>query len=304
MQETIARVPTPPTGSVPSTSDRLPQGMVEDAAKRLGWLALVVADHHPVGSGFPAVRPAGAGRWRSTPRSIGSPRCASELMAIGVFALRRYRVVLPRVLLVIGMVWEVVVSFCISMIETSLPTGSGASDARHLVDRAVDHRRRRVHSESSGVDAASPRSPPRRRGRSPTSSTPLFTTFRRLTSDKLATWPFFNYLFAILAYLIGRRMYGITIAAQTARGARQLSTGGADRRRRHGRGVEGQPSDAGAVRRDQVDSHAGRGKLGEAGRPVVETLPARSQRHRRVCSRRTRSTSTTSAWRAMGASTT
>ena len=49
----------------------------------------------------------------------------SELMAIGVFALRRYRVVLPRVLLVIGMVWEVVVAFCISMIETTVPTRSG-----------------------------------------------------------------------------------------------------------------------------------------------------------------------------------
>src|SRR5262245_19948262 len=54
MPETSARHPatptvpagsagTSPTGSAPTGSDRLPQGMVEDAAKRLGWLALVVA---------------------------------------------------------------------------------------------------------------------------------------------------------------------------------------------------------------------------------------------------------------------
>src|SRR5687768_10042470 len=118
MQETIARVPTPPT--VPGTPDRLPQGMVDDAAQRLGWLALVVAIIIPAVQIFqrfaqPALTPA-------LDTEINRlATLASELMAICVFALRRYRVVLPRVLLVIGMVWEVMVAFCISLIETSLP---------------------------------------------------------------------------------------------------------------------------------------------------------------------------------------
>jgi hypothetical protein len=120
MQETIARLPTPPTGSVPNTSDRLPQGMVEDAAKRLGWLALVVAIIIPSVQVFQRL----AQPMLTVALDSDSNRLAtlvSELMALGVFALRRYRVVLPRVLLVIGMVWEVMVSFCIAMIETTVP---------------------------------------------------------------------------------------------------------------------------------------------------------------------------------------
>ncbi len=87
--------------------------MVEDAAKRLGWLALVVAIIIPSVQVFQRfAQPALAVALDNDVNRLAT--LFSELMAIGVFALRRYRVVLPRVLLVIGMVWEVVVSFCIA----------------------------------------------------------------------------------------------------------------------------------------------------------------------------------------------
>jgi serine/threonine-protein kinase len=40
--------------------------------------------------------------------------------------------------------------------------------------------------------------------------------FSPVPIGKLLVWPVFNYLIALLAYLIGRRMYGMTIAADTA----------------------------------------------------------------------------------------
>ncbi len=214
MQETIARVPTPPTGSVPSTSDRLPQGMVEDAAKRLGWLALVVAIIIPAVQVFQRVaQPALTPILDTEINRLAT--LATELMAIGVYALRRYRVVLPRVLLVIGMVWEVVVSFCMSMIETSLPlspehpTLGISSVAPWIIAVGVFIPNRPTWTLVTALAAAT--------------TWPIgylinasIHDFPQAHLGQVSTWPFFNYLFALLAYLIGRRMYGITIAAQTA----------------------------------------------------------------------------------------
>ena len=214
MPDTIARLPTPPTGSAPSAPNRLPQGMVDDAAKRLGWLALVVAIIIPAVQIFQRIAQPELARALDAEASRLTA-LVSELMAIGVYALRRYRVVLPRVLLVIGMVWEVVVAFCISMIETSVPLDPGhptlgiSSVAPWIIATGVFIPNRPAWTLLTALAAAT-----------------MWPVAYLVNASihhlppaafgQLATWPFFNYLFAILAYLIGRRMYGMTIAAQTA----------------------------------------------------------------------------------------
>jgi serine/threonine-protein kinase len=188
--------------------------MVEDAAKRLGWLALVVAILIPLVQVFqrfaqPALTPA-------LDTDINRlATLAAELLALGVFALRHYRVVLPRVLLVIGMVWEVVVAFCIAMIETTIPPDPAhptlgiSSIAPWIITVGVFIPNRPAGTLVTALAAAT--------------TWPVAYLINASIHDfppphlgQILTWPFFNYQFAILAYLIGRRMYGITIAAQTA----------------------------------------------------------------------------------------
>jgi serine/threonine-protein kinase len=188
--------------------------MVEDAAKRLGWLALVVAIIIPLVQVFqrfaqPALTPV----LDTDVNRLAT--LAAELLAIGVFALRRYRLVLPRGLLVIGMVWEVVVSFCISMIETTIPPDPAhptlgiSSVAPWIMTVGVFIPNHPAGTLVTALAAAT--------------TWPVAYLINSSIHDfppphlgQVMSWPFFNYLFAILAYLIGRRMYGITIAAQTA----------------------------------------------------------------------------------------
>ena len=188
--------------------------MVEDAAKRLAWLALVVAIIIPAVQVFQRfAQPALTAVLDTDGNRLAT--LAAELLAIGVFALRRYRVVLPRVLLVVGMIWEVVVSFCISMIETTIPLDPArptlgiSSVAPWIMTVGVFIPNRPSGTLITALAAAT--------------TWPVAYLINATIHDfppallgQVLTWPFFNYLFAILAWLIGRRMYGITIAAQTA----------------------------------------------------------------------------------------
>jgi serine/threonine protein kinase len=214
MNESVTRLPTPPTGSIPGGSDRLPQGMVEDAARRLGWLAVVVAIIIPLVQLFQRVAQPSLTAILDTDGNRLST-LAAELTAIGLFALRRYRVILPRVLLIVGMVWEVVVAFCISMIETSIPPSPAhptlgiSSIAPWVIAVGVFIPNRPVWTLVTALAAAT--------------TWPIAYLINSTVHDfppahlgQLSSWPFFNYLFAVLAYLISRRMYGITVAAQTA----------------------------------------------------------------------------------------
>jgi serine/threonine protein kinase len=124
-------------------------------------------------------------------------------------------VILPRVLLIVGMVWEVVVAFCISMIETSIPPSPAhptlgiSSIAPWVIAVGVFIPNRPVWTLVTALAAAT--------------TWPIAYLINSTVHDfppahlgQLSSWPFFNYLFAVLAYLISRRMYGITVAAQTA----------------------------------------------------------------------------------------
>jgi serine/threonine-protein kinase len=214
MADTVARLPTPPAGWSAGAGGRLPAGMVDDAARRLGWLALVVAVIIPAVQIFQRLAQPSIAPLLNTEMNRLITLIA-ELAAVGLFALRRYRVVLPRTLLAIGMGFEVLVALCIAFIETSAPP-----DPAHPV---------------LGISAIAPWIIavgvfiPNRPGWTLATAVAAATTwpiayaindavhgFPAAALGQLSVWPFFNYLFAILAYLIGRRMYGITIAAQTA----------------------------------------------------------------------------------------
>jgi serine/threonine-protein kinase len=213
MEPTVDRGPSPDS-STAETPDRLPPQMVEDAATRLGWLSLVVAILIPSVQLFQRVAQPGLGL------AIGNEvnrlaSLASVFMALGVFAARRYRLVTARTVLLLGMALEVVVAFCISLIETTLPLEPGrpvlgiSSVAPWIVTVGVFIPNRPAWTLATAVAAAT--TWPIAYGLNAASF-----EFPPVPVAQLAVWPFFNYLFAVLAYLISRRMYGITIAAQTA----------------------------------------------------------------------------------------
>ncbi len=214
MDETVARLPTPPTGTTAGRADRLPPGMVEDAAKRLGWLALVVAIIIPCVQIFQRIAQPGIASLLNTEASRLATLIA-EFAALGLFALHRYRLVLPPTMLVLGMVFEVIVAMNIALIETTVPLDPNhpvmgiSAIAPWIIASGVFIPTRPAWTLVTALAAAT--------------CWPIAYTINSTIHDfpsgnlgQVAVWPFFNYLFALLAYLIGRRMYGITIAAQTA----------------------------------------------------------------------------------------
>jgi serine/threonine-protein kinase len=214
MAETIARLPTPPTGTAAGSSERLPPGLVEDAAKRLGWLALVVAIIIPAVQIFQRVAQPSLGVLLDNEVNRLATLIA-EFMALAIFALRRYRLVIPATLLGLGMLFEVVVSLCIALIETTVPMDPAhpvmgiSSIAPWIIATGVFIPNRPVWTLITALAAAT--------------TWPIAYLvnarvhgFPPADIGQVAVWPFFNYLFAVLAYLISRRMYGMTIQAQTA----------------------------------------------------------------------------------------
>jgi serine/threonine-protein kinase len=214
MDETVARLPTPATGTSAGPSERLPAGMVEDAARRLGWLAIVVAVILPAVQIFQRIaQPSIAGLLNTELNRLIT--LIAEFTALGLFALRRYRVVLPSTLLVLGMVFEVVVALCIALIETTVPPEPThpvmgiSAIAPWIITVGVFIPNRPAWTLAAALAAAT--------------TWPVayainasLHDFPAVRAGQVAVWPVFNYLFAILAYLVSRRMYGITVAAQTA----------------------------------------------------------------------------------------
>ena len=125
------------------------------------------------------------------------------------------------------MVWEVVVSFCISLIETTVPINPAnptlgiSSIAPWIIAVGVFIPNRPAWTLVIALAAATTW---------PIAYAHQFriARFSAPPLGQVATWPFFNYLFAILAYLIGRRMYGITIAGADRARAGKLSARGTD----------------------------------------------------------------------------
>lgn len=214
METTLARVPTPVTGSATDQSRRLPPKLVDDAAKRIAWLAMVVVFMFPLVQLFQYIsQPQLAGVLGTPVNRLAS--LAVVLMAVAIAALQRYKLALPSTILAVGMLFEVAVAFCIALIETTMPFSPNqpvlgiSSIGPWIVATGVFIPNRPAWTLLTALAAAS--------------TWPLAyainstrLSFPPVPFGQLMVWPFFNYLFGILAYLIGRRTYGMTIAAQTA----------------------------------------------------------------------------------------
>jgi serine/threonine-protein kinase len=141
---------------------------------------------------------------------------AAVLMGAGVFALQRYMVVTARTLLDFGMVFEIVVAFSIAIVETSRPF---STDTPLLGLSAIG-------PWIVFLGGVIPTRPSVRLGLALVAATtwPVAyainsARFGFVTESWLqaSIWPVMNYLFAVLAYLVGRRTYGIVREAETAR---------------------------------------------------------------------------------------
>ncbi len=204
---------TPTTDAGPPLRG-LPPKLLEDAAGRLGWLSLVTAVV------IVAVQLA---QWAMQPELavlLATPvnkliTLSAVLTALGVFALQRYRVVANATVLALGCVMEVVVAACISFIETSQPIRPGApvvgvsALGPWVVAVGVFIPNRPMWTLVTAMAAAT--------------TWPVALAINAYRLDfalaplgSLMVWPFFNYLLALLAFLLGRRLYGMTLAVHTA----------------------------------------------------------------------------------------
>jgi serine/threonine-protein kinase len=132
-----------------------------------------------------------------------------------VFVVHRYRVLTPSAILRLGMALEVAVAFAIALTETAVPPHPGqpvlgmSSVGPWIVAVGAFVPNRPAWTLAAGLIAAT--------------MWPLAYAINqaRFGLDpapwgQLAVWPVFNYLMAALAYLVGRRLYGITVSAHSA----------------------------------------------------------------------------------------
>ena len=207
------------TGSAPVTDAPagpapLPPKLVQDAADRLAYLSLVIAIVIVGVQIFQRLsQPLLAEVLSDTANKLAS--LAAVLISLGVFAAHRYRVLTSAGILGFGMVMEIAVSFCISMIETTIPIRSDApvigisALGPWILVVGVFIPNRPIWTLLTGLTAAT-----------------TFVIAYAINSARfdfppmpigtLLVWPFFNYLMAVLAFLFGRRTYGMMIAAHNA----------------------------------------------------------------------------------------
>jgi len=203
----------PPTGAAPIAGADLPYQLLNDGARRLAWLALSLAISAVVLQLFQRLAQPQIAPVMDDPvnRLVG---LAAVLMAIGVFSLERYRVVTARTLLGFGAIFEIVVAFAISMVETSRPFDAGVP----LLGLSA------VAPWIVFVGAVIPSRPNLRLTLALAAATtwPVAywlnsVRFGFVTESwrQVSVWPVMNYLFAVLAYMVGRLTYGTARKAQT-----------------------------------------------------------------------------------------
>ena len=213
MAETSVAGSAPVTDAPPGPAP-LPPKLVQDAADRLAYLSLVIAIVIVGVQLFQRLTQPQLVEVLSDPvnklASLGA-----VLVAIGLFVLHRYRVVTSMAILVLGMLMEIAVSFCISMIETTIPPRSDApvigisALGPWILAVGVFIPNRPVWTLLTGMTAA-------------TTFVIAYAInaarfdFASVPMGTLMVWPFFNYLMALLAFLFGRRTYGMTMAAHNA----------------------------------------------------------------------------------------
>src|SRR5262245_36308605 len=205
---------TPLTSSGSSVPAGLPPKLIDDAAKRLSIVAVVlviVVVMIQIIERFaqPNVVPI-----------MDNPvnrlaLLASVLMAFGLVAMQRYRVVSSRTILAFGMAFEIVVAATISLIETSSPfdpnvplMGISALGPWVAFIGALIPNRPFVTLLVALAAATT----------WPFAYLINSVRFGFVTESwrLVSVWPFINYMMAGLAYLVGRATYGTACQAQTA----------------------------------------------------------------------------------------
>ena len=193
---------------------RLPPQLLGDAAKRLAWLSVFIAVLIVIVEAFQLyAQPKLAPVLKDPVNQLLS--LGAVLMGVSMFILERKKLVTPSTLLGMGMVFEIVVAFSIAMVETSWPLNPDepvlglSSLGPWIVAVGVIIPNRPVWTFATAFAAATmwPVAYAINYARLGFSLPPWGT---------LLAWPVINYLLAVLAYLIGRRIYGTAIAAQSA----------------------------------------------------------------------------------------
>ena len=214
MSSAITVGATPISGDTSATVTRLPPKLIDDAARRLSVLAVFLAAVMVLVQVFQRIAQPQLAPVIDDPvnRLV---TLAAVLMAIALFALERYRLVIPRTMLIAGMAFAILVAFDISMIETSRPFDpqvallgiSAVGPWIVLVGALIPNR----PGATLIVALAA------------ASTWPLAyainaTRFDFVTESwrQTSVWPTINYLMAVLAFLVGRRTYGTACRAQTA----------------------------------------------------------------------------------------
>jgi serine/threonine-protein kinase len=188
--------------------------LVADAAVRVAWLALGVAIAIPAVQVFHLlVQPDLVARaFDQINRLVG---LLAMLAAAGVFVLHRYRVLTPSAILRLGMVLEVLVALALALVETAVPPAPG----QPVLGMSS------VGPWIVAVGAFVPNPPTWTLAAGLTAATmwPIAYVINLARFDltpapwgQVAVWPVFNYLMAGLGYLVGQRLYGITVSAQSA----------------------------------------------------------------------------------------
>jgi len=192
----------------------LPPKLLSDAAKRLAWLAGTVGILFIVVETFqqlaqPQLRPI----LQDPVNRLISLGCV--LMAFGIVALHRFKLVTPRTLIALGMLFEILVAWALGIIETAYPFDPAApvlgmsTVGPWILAFVVLIPNCPLWTLGTALVAAS--------------TWPAAYAFNYWRYDfdlppwgTLAVWPTINYLLAIMAYAISRRTYGNEIAANSA----------------------------------------------------------------------------------------
>jgi serine/threonine-protein kinase len=205
---------TPTTGGSLPGRTGLPPKLLDDAAQRLSILAVFLAVVVVIVQVFQRfIQPQLAFVIDDPVNRLAT--LVAVLMAIGLFALQRFRLVTSRTLLGVGMLFEVVVALAISMFETSRPFDPGvpllglSALGPWIVFVGALIPNRPIVTLVVALAAAT--------------TWPLAYVINSARLDfvteswrQTSVWPAMNYLMAVLAYLVGRRTYGTACQAQTA----------------------------------------------------------------------------------------
>jgi len=206
--------PAPLTAADPAAFRRARSGVQQESSSELSRLLLPIAGLVVLVITFQQIAQPDLGVVYRDP-VIRLVTLVAVLLAAGLYALRRFDVVSAPGLLTLGLAFEVVVAFAIAMVETAIPVAG---------DRPV-----------LGISAVGPwilfmcvlvRNPPGRTliaALAAASMWPLAYAINVPRLDlpvapwsRLIVWPGINYLIAVLACLIARRLSGMTITAEAS----------------------------------------------------------------------------------------